>query len=75
MYEFHKLRIRGTRRFYSVGALLFRDNVHTHLVGTHLGVGGGGGGRWLGASVREGASNRDITVIPLSIDVVSTDSK
>ena len=48
MYEFRKVRIRGARRFYFVGALLFRDNVQTHLGG-----GGGGGG---------GASNRDITV-------------
>ena len=43
--------------------------------GDSFGGGGGGGGGWLGASVREGASNRDITVIPLSIDVVSTVSK
>ena len=47
-YVFRNIRIGGTRRFYFVGALLFRDNVQTHLGGT---------------SIREGASNRDITVI------------
>ena len=41
------VRIWGARRFYFVWALLFRDNVQTHLGG---------------ASIREGASNRDITV-------------
>ena len=43
---FRNVQIRDTRRFYFVGALLFCDNVHS------LG----------GASIREGASNRDITV-------------
>ena len=47
-YEFRKVRIRGTQRFYFVGAILFCDNVQTHLGGV---------------SVREGASNRDITVV------------
>ena len=47
VYEFPKVSIGGTRRIYFVGALLFRDNVQTHLGG---------------ASIREGASNRDITV-------------
>ena len=50
VYEFCKVHIIGTRRFYFVGALLFHDNVHTHLGG---------------ASIREGASNRDITVVSL----------
>ena len=31
VYEFREVRIRGARRFYFVGALLFRDNVQTHL--------------------------------------------
>ena len=44
----NEVRIWGARRFYFVWALLFRDNVQTHLGG---------------ASIREGASNRDITVI------------
>ena len=43
----NEVRIWGARRFYFVWALLFRDNVQTHLGG---------------ASIREGASNRDITV-------------
>ena len=32
-YEFHKVRIRGAWRFYFVVALLFRDDVQTHLGG------------------------------------------
>ena len=48
VYEFRKVRIRGARRFYFVGALLFHGNVQTHLGGT---------------SIREGTSNRDITVL------------
>ena len=48
VYEFREVCIRGARRFYFVGALLFRDNVQTHLGG---------------ASIRGGASDRDITVI------------
>ena len=51
VYEFREVRIRGARCFYFVGALLFRDNVQTHLGG---------------ASIREGAYNRDITVLGLS---------
>ena len=47
----NEVRIWGARRFYFVWALLFRDNVQTHLGG---------------ASIREGASNRDITVCGLS---------
>ena len=47
MYEFRKVCIRGARRFYFVGALLFGDNVLTHFGG---------------ASIREGSSNRDIMV-------------
>ena len=53
MHELHKVRIRGARRFYFVGALLFRDNVQTHLGG---------------ASIREGTSNRDITVNGFVVD-------
>ena len=30
-YEFCKAHIRGARHFYFVGALLFGDNVKTHL--------------------------------------------
>ena len=48
VYEFREVRIRSAQRFYFVGALLFRDNVQTDLEG---------------ASIREGASNRDITVL------------
>ena len=48
VHKLRKVRIRGTRRFYFVRALLIRGNVQTHLGG---------------ASIREGASNRDITVI------------
>ena len=50
MYEFRKVRIKGARRFYFVVALLFRANVQTHLGD---------------ASIREGVSNRDITVIEM----------
>ena len=46
VYEFREVRISGAQRFYFVGALQFHDNVQTHLEG---------------ASIREGASNRDIT--------------
>ena len=52
VYEFREVCIRGAGRFYFVGALLFRDNVQTHL--------------W-GASIRGGASNRDITVYTLGL--------
>ena len=52
VYEFREVCIRGARCFYFVGALLFRDNVQTHLGG---------------ASIREGASNRDITVMPVKV--------
>ena len=31
VYEFRKVRIRGPRRFYFVGALLFHDNVLTRF--------------------------------------------
>ena len=58
VYEFRQVRIRGAWCFYFVGALLFRDNVQTHLGD---------------ASIREGASNRDITVcvwVPVSIYAV-----
>ena len=51
MHEFRKVHIRGTRRFYFVGALLFRDNVQTHLGG---------------AFIRVGTSNRDVTVFIIS---------
>ena len=55
VYEFRKIHIRGARRFYFVGALLFPDNGQTHMGGggallfpdygqTHMGGGGGGGG-------------------------------
>ena len=37
LYEFHKIHIRGTRHFYFVGALLFRDHVQTHLGALLLG--------------------------------------
>ena len=39
MYEFRKVRIRGARRFYFLGPLLFRDNVQTHLGALLLGGG------------------------------------
>ena len=58
VYEFCEARIRGARRFYFVGALLFCDNVQTQL--------GGGGG---GASIREGASNRDIRVCEFKLEL------
>ena len=47
VYEFRKVGIRGAWRFYFVGALPFRDNVQTNLGG---------------ASIKQDASNRDITV-------------
>ena len=37
VYEFRQVRIRGARRFYFVGALLFHDNVQTHLGALLLG--------------------------------------
>ena len=54
MYEFRKVHIKGARRFYFVGALLFRDNVQIHLGG---------------ASIRVGASNRDITVFHFCVEI------
>ena len=39
VYEFHKICIRGARRFYFVGVQLFRDNVQTHLGALLLGRG------------------------------------
>ena len=59
VYEFREVRIRGARCFYFVGALLFRDNVQTHLGG---------------ASIREGASNRDITVCNNSMQCLKVES-
>ena len=56
-YEFRKFGIRGARCFYFVGALLFRDNVQTHLGG---------------ASIWEGASNRDITVLVYKIGMMTS---
>ena len=44
VHKLRKVRIRGTRRFYLVRALLIRGNVQTHL-------GGGGGALLLGRAL------------------------
>ena len=36
VYKFRKVRIRGARRLYFVKALLFRDNVQTHVGGASI---------------------------------------
>ena len=59
VYGFRQVLLWSSGRFYFVGAILFSDKLQTHFGG---------------ASIREGASNKDITV-PLKINSKNDDNK